>query len=224
VIKNDEERRKNREKTRLYRQRHPKSVRAANRAAYAKRRVFITDPQTRAVLLAHPGKIPEVCRVCWQRLQSVNNVHLKLHGLTAQQYKDKFGFNRGQGLHSEAMAVKLSARRRCDPNVLAEHGKKALKEFWEAGGKPQGPLSLQARRDRSEARKGVGRPDLTAVPSHEIVWRWLVMGLPTPQVAQQVVWTSARSTGGCGRSSACIHARGWGASTARSSAIAGLKK
>jgi hypothetical protein len=138
---------------------HRDETRQRLRDKYRAALQFVTDEEQRKQLLADPrraiGKDFVVCLECWQRVPGMlNNAHLKQHGITAVEYKGIHGYSKNTALVSEGMAAKLSARRRCDPQLLAAHG-------------------------------GVARPDLTAVPSAEIVARWLLENKTTKQIAKE---------------------------------------
>ena len=59
-----------------------------------------------------------VCLVCGQALRQLTNTHLRLHGLTAPVYRERFGYNRCRPLM--AHALRRAYAERAVRNGLAE--------------------------------------------------------------------------------------------------------
>ena len=64
------------------------------------------------------GEDAIVCLVCGQALRQLTNTHLRLHGLTAPLYRERFGYNRCRPLM--AHALRRAYAERAVRNGLAE--------------------------------------------------------------------------------------------------------
>lgn len=113
--------------------------------------------KARAALRADPRQaILEdaiLCLICGRALRQLTNTHLRAHGLTASEYKDRFGYNRGRPLMCRALqrlyaerAVKsgLAGLIRCRP-ILAQP------ELRRRGGARR--IALEELLTRREARR-----------------------------------------------------------------------
>ena len=82
---------------------------------YQSSRQFLVDDRDRRELCENPRRALRadavICLECFQIVHGMlNNAHLRVHGLTAEAYKTKWGYDQDTPLVSEQVAAKLRAR------------------------------------------------------------------------------------------------------------------
>jgi len=168
---------------------HTDEVLQKRRDKYQSTLQFVTDEPDRKLLRSDPrraiAKDTVTCLECFQIVHGMlNNAHLRVHDLTARNYKTKWGYSLHTALVSEQMAAKLSARRRCDPKILANFGRSALDRYRHKRKSHGGLKSLESRLNASDRKRGVARPDLSkGMTDAELVGRWCLENKNTEQIA-----------------------------------------
>jgi hypothetical protein len=109
-----------------------------------------------AVLHADPRRaVTEeaiVCLLCGGLFRQLTNTHLRVHGLTADQYKRRFGYNRRRALMCGALR-RVYAERALRTELAAHIGWRPIVEepaLRRLGG--QRPTTLEERLTRAERR------------------------------------------------------------------------
>jgi predicted transcriptional regulator len=98
------------------------------------------------------------CLVCGGVFRQLTNTHLRSHGLTADEYKRRFGYNRGRPLMCQALRRLYAAR--AVRNGLASRIRQrpilARPELRRQGGART--IALEELLTRREARQGLREP------------------------------------------------------------------
>lgn len=136
------------------------------RAAAAVRRAAITSgsaaPRTLSGLRADPRQAVQQdaihCLVCGGIFRQLTNTHLRSHGLTADEYKRRFGYNRGRPLMCRALRSLYADR--AVRNGLASRIRQrpilARPELRRRGGART--IALEELLTRREVRRGLREP------------------------------------------------------------------
>ena len=102
------------------------------------------------------GEDAIVCLVCGHALRQLTNTHLRLHGLTARDYRERFGYNRCRPLM--AHALRRAYAERAVRNGLAERIRVrpivSRPELRRRGGART--ITLEERLTRRDARARAG--------------------------------------------------------------------
>jgi predicted transcriptional regulator len=114
-----------------------------------------------AILARDPRRAVEeeqiVCLICGARFRQLTNTHLRGHALSAIEYKQRFGYNRGRPLMCRALS-RLYAERAV-LSGLASHIRSrpivADPELRRRGG--MRPVTLEELLTRRDARRTAGR-------------------------------------------------------------------
>jgi len=122
---------------------------------------FAHEGLPRAILLADPRRAVTdeaiVCLLCGGTFRQLTNTHLRGHGLTADQYKGRFGYNRRRALMCGALR-RAYAERALRTELAARIGWRPIVEepsLRRLGG--MRPTTLEERLTRAE-RRSAGRP------------------------------------------------------------------
>jgi hypothetical protein len=120
-----------------------------------------------AVLLADPRRaVTEeaiVCLLCGRTFRQLTNTHLRGHGLTADGYKRRFGYNRRRALMCGALR-RVYAERALRTELASRIGWRPIvhePELRRQGG--MRPTTLEERLTRAERRSAVRRAGLVLV-------------------------------------------------------------
>lgn len=122
-----------------------------------------------AMLLADPRRAVTddaiVCLLCGGTFRQLTNTHLRGHGLTADQYKRRFGYNRRRALMCGALR-RVYTERALRTDLAARIGWRPIVQqpaLRRLGG--MRPTTLEERLTRAERRSAVrgSRPLLTVV-------------------------------------------------------------
>ncbi|MBI3003238.1 MAG: MucR family transcriptional regulator [candidate division NC10 bacterium] len=94
-----------------------------------------------------------LCLVCGRALRQLTNTHLRGHGLTADGYRQRFGYNRGTALMAQELralyrerAVRVGLARQIRENPLRRDASLAARG-------PRRPIQLEEQLNRSEAAR-----------------------------------------------------------------------
>jgi ROS/MUCR transcriptional regulator protein len=120
---------------------------------------------TLEILLADPRRaVTEgaiVCLLCGGEFRQLTNTHLRSHGLTADHYKLRFGYNRRRALMCDALR-RVYAERALRTELAARIGWRPIvnePELRRLGG--MRPTTLEERLTRADRRLiRLGRPPL----------------------------------------------------------------
>jgi hypothetical protein len=122
---------------------------------------FDHDGMKLAVLLADPRRaVTEeaiVCLLCGGVFRQLTNTHLRGHGMTAEQYKHRFGYNRRRALMCGALRH-VYAQRALRTELAARIGSRPIVQepaLRRLGG--MRPTTLEERLTRAERRSAVRR-------------------------------------------------------------------
>ncbi|HEV8440853.1 MAG TPA: MucR family transcriptional regulator [Methylomirabilota bacterium] len=132
------------------------------------RPILVTRPADRlAQLLADPRQAIQedsiYCLICGRTFRQLTNTHLRMHDISAREYKRRFGYNRGRSLMCRALrrlyterakASGLAARIRRRP-ILAEP------ELRRLGGSRT--IALEELLTRRDARRRAAAPSRAAI-------------------------------------------------------------
>jgi hypothetical protein len=122
-----------------------------------------------------------VCLECGLLCVSIRPSHLREHGLSMHQYREKWGYSKGTGLTSEVFAAGLRARAEQAGNLRPEAGL----------GTRRSPskgriMSREFRLKHSERMRGIRRPDLSKGTSDAAIVRpWLFENKSIEEIATQ---------------------------------------
>ena len=122
---------------------------------------FDFDGLKLAVLLADPRRAVSedaiVCLLCGGRFRQLTNTHLKGHGMTAKEYKRRFGYNRRRALMCGALR-RVYAERALRTDLASRIGWRPIvnePELRRLGG--MRPTTLEERLTRAERRSAMRR-------------------------------------------------------------------
>ena len=120
-----------------------------------------------AVLLADPRRAVTddaiVCLLCGGAFRQLTNTHLRGHGMTADQYKCRFGYNRRRALMCGSLR-RVYAERALRTELASRIGWRPLVQepaLRRLGG--MRPTTLEERLTRAERRLTARRPVLVSV-------------------------------------------------------------
>jgi len=135
---------------------------------------FDLDGTKLTVLLADPRRaVTEdaiVCLLCGGMFRQLTNTHLRGHGMTADQYKCRFGYNRRRALMCGALR-RVYAERALRTELAARIGWRPIVQepaLRRLGG--MRPTTLEERLTRADRRSAVRRavPVLASLDGHEM--------------------------------------------------------
>jgi hypothetical protein len=119
------------------------------------------DEMKLAVLLADPRRAVSedaiICLLCGGTFRQLTNTHLRGHGLTADQYKGRFGYNRRRALMCGALR-RVYTERALRTDLAARIGWRPIVEepaLRRLGG--MRPTTLEERLTRAERRSALRR-------------------------------------------------------------------
>jgi ROS/MUCR transcriptional regulator protein len=98
-----------------------------------------------------------VCLICGRRFRQLTNTHLKGHALSALEYKQRFGYNRGRPLMCRALC-RLYAERAVRSGLASRIRRRPIvadPELRRRGG--MRPVTLEEHLTRRDARRAAGR-------------------------------------------------------------------
>jgi hypothetical protein len=124
------------------------------------------DERKLTVLRADPrravGEDAIVCLLCGGTFRQLTNTHLRGHGLTADEYKRRFGYNRRRALMCAALR-RVYAERAVRTDLASRIGWRPIvqePELRRLGG--MRPTTLEERLTRAERRTALRRASLEA--------------------------------------------------------------
>jgi predicted transcriptional regulator len=133
-------------------------VSAVFKPSFAPRR---RQPDRLAALRSDPRRAVEeeqiVCLICEARFRQLTNTHLRSHALTAAEYKERFGYNRGRPLMCRSL-TRLYADRAIRAGLAARIRRRPIvadPELRRRGG--MRPVTLEELLTRRDARRVAGR-------------------------------------------------------------------
>jgi hypothetical protein len=134
------------------------------------------------LLLAKTIRGPEaiVCLECGLLCKCIRPTHLREHGLSAAEYREKWGYSQRTGLISDRLAAGLRRRAEQGGNLRPEAGLHYRRRTSAKGR----TMSREFRLKHSRRMRGIRRPDLSKGTSDgKIVRSWLLEGRPIKEVA-----------------------------------------
>jgi hypothetical protein len=135
------------------------------------------------LLLAKTIRGPEtiVCLECGLLCASIRPSHLRGHGLSMEQYRDRWGYSRRTGLISEALAANLRARAEQAGNLRPDAGFGTLRSSSKGL-----TMSREFRLKHRKRMRGIRRPDLSkGTKDAAIVRPWLFENKSIQEIATQ---------------------------------------
>lgn len=124
-----------------------------------------------------------VCLECGRLLKALGTHLIKKHGTTAEDYKETWGYSRGQALWNQVALERMSETRTLPPNAVAafeKHGRPDKTGCTE----PKRLQTLQSLREVWRKRSKQEHPHYRHDASHEKVAELMAQGLGQNEIAQ----------------------------------------